>query len=172
MQVLRGIDISLAKTRRTFSDVQIDGLAEAYHDSEYGRVLCNALHPVIVCSQSSRSCEKSHGAEAVNAITWQHASCAVGADLPSTSWLLFRNRLAKKMEVFRTLSHLLSAVSKFHDLAQIQKHSHNMYIHRLCAHILAGFSCKLRLANCGFCICAMKRSYPKMPQTAESHCRS
>ena len=27
-QVLRGIDISLAKTRRTFSDVQIDGLAD------------------------------------------------------------------------------------------------------------------------------------------------
>ena len=30
LQVLRGIDISLAKQRRTFSDVQIDGLAATW----------------------------------------------------------------------------------------------------------------------------------------------
>lgn len=33
-EVLRGIDISLAKKRRTFSDVQIDGLAEALGEED------------------------------------------------------------------------------------------------------------------------------------------
>lgn len=38
-QVLRGIDISLTKSRRTFSDVQIDGLADSWHgmDRKHGR---------------------------------------------------------------------------------------------------------------------------------------
>ncbi|CAJ1400703.1 unnamed protein product [Effrenium voratum] len=33
-EVLRGIDISLAKTRRTFTDVQIDGLAESLGEED------------------------------------------------------------------------------------------------------------------------------------------
>jgi len=33
-EVLRGIDISLAKHRRTFSDVQIDGLAESLGEED------------------------------------------------------------------------------------------------------------------------------------------
>ena len=36
-QVLRGIDISLAKSRRTFTDVQIDGLADSQRKSMWAK---------------------------------------------------------------------------------------------------------------------------------------